>query len=92
MSQLFECDTCQDCEKAANNPNWPGIYSKCRGCHVRGFANGFEFWCSRRDGSLTPAYRAALQATFGDDWPQAHEAIKAEAGRIHGLRRALQEM
>jgi len=85
----FTCTSCDFCERAERDPNSPFVHGYCRGCRIRGFAEGYPFWVSRRDKRLSEDYRQALERSFGDGWKAAHEEIKAEAERIHRQRAAL---
>lgn len=78
--------TCPNCTEAAKRPEWPGYTDKCLGCTARGIANGPDFWKANRDGTMNPAYLAALRSTWGPDWRPGHEAVKAAAEKLRQAR------
>ena len=80
--------TCPDCTAAAANPAWGGYHAKCQGCQVRTLASGMAFFASSQERCITPAYRAALHAIFGEDADAGHVQVKKEYERIGALRNA----
>lgn len=80
--------TCPDCTAAQANADWGGYHASCQGCQVRALAGGMAFFASRVERRITPAYRAALHALFGDDADAGHVLVKKEYDRIGDLRNA----
>lgn len=82
--------SCPNCDRAVIRADWPGYTANCRECMARGIANGPDFWRSRKDGTLLPAYVAALKNIWGEDWKDGHAAVKTAAGRLTALRECQQ--
>lgn len=80
--------TCPDCTAAATSPAWGGYHAKCQGCRARALASGMAFFTAKTEQRITPAYRAALHAIFGDDADAGHAQVKKEYDRIAALRNA----
>ena len=80
--------SCTDCTAAQTNANWGGYHAKCQGCQVRTLASGMAFFASSKERRITPAYRAALHAIFGEDADAGHVQVKKEYERIGALRNA----
>ena len=78
--------SCPDCHRAQTIKHWPIFQAQCRGCKVRALATGPEHFHAMQAKAITPSYRAALQAVFGEDWRAGHEEVKAEHQRIKGMR------
>jgi len=87
----FRIDRCDACEKFEHNHDSPFVSGDCRGCRIRMFAEGHEFWLSRRAGKPTKEYRKAMEATFGEGWREAHNRVLAVADRIREYRAAKKE-
>ena len=73
---------CESCTRAATNPRTGWFNADCPECAARALAGGPEHFESKRDKRITPAYRAALEAVFGDAWKAGHERVKAWAQRL----------
>lgn len=69
---------CPDCEAAAVRP-WHGYRTGCDDCQARRIARGPLFWQAGQLRRVVPAYRAQLEAVFGDDWLAGHERVKEAA-------------
>ena len=87
--------TCPNCERAKTDANWPLYQTTCHGCTIRQLAGGPVFFeCApRKDGEkgrITPAYKTAMVAIFGDAWKDAHEEVKTEYARLQDLKRRSQ--
>lgn len=78
--------SCPNCVQAVAKPHWPGYTGTCRGCTLRAMANSPAFFTATQAAAITPAYRSALQAMFGEEWQEAHQEVKAEAERLKKLR------
>ncbi len=75
---IAECHACQE----AQRNRFSGAYhANCRECSARALSHSPQFHDAQRAGVLTPAYRDALQAVFGDDWQAGHERVKSWAQR-----------
>jgi hypothetical protein len=77
---------CDACEHAEHRPAHSMFRASCKQCQARQLAHGQDYWQSERAKELTPQYRQALKSTFGDQWPQWHEAVKVWAKRIKETR------
>lgn len=77
--------TCPNCTKAQTTKHWAIYQADCHGCKVRAVASGFNFFESRHNFTMTPAYRSELQANF-KDWKAAHEEVKAEHKRLEAMK------
>jgi hypothetical protein len=77
---------CEPCKTAATNPHSGGYQTKCQGCKTRHLAKSIPYWQSSREKRITAPYKAALVATFGNDWEAGHSAVKAEAVRLGGVK------
>jgi hypothetical protein len=84
----FNMERCDYCAQSARNADSGLTRANCRGCTVRGFAEGLLFFEAKRVNGRMPEYWDAVKATFGDAWEQAHKEIKAEAARIMAFREA----
>lgn len=73
--------TCPACQEAERNPLTGMYQSGCLECSARALSHGPAYFDAARSDSMTPAYRDALQATFGENWRAGHEAVKAWAQR-----------
>ena len=80
--------TCPDCTTAQSDPNWGGYHAHYQGCQVRALASGMAFFAAKTERRITPAYRAALHAIFGEDADAGHVQVKKEYERIGALRNA----
>lgn len=78
--------SCHDCTQAKTTKYWPIFQSECRGCKVRALASGPLHFTAMKAKTITPSYKAALRAVFGDDWRAGHDEVKAEHARIKGMR------
>lgn len=78
--------TCIDCNNATTIKHWPGYHAECHGCKVRALAHGPSYHASMLANSITPGYRNALRAMFGEDWRAAHEEVKAEHQRLKEMK------
>ncbi len=73
---------CVGCAAAMKQPLSGLAMAGCKPCAARELARGIAYHESAQAGRLLPAYRAALVAAFGDDWPQWHEQVKAQAAAM----------
>lgn len=67
--------TCADCATAAETEWWI-FKSGCRGCCARAAARSPQYFEARKEGRLTPKYRALL-----DQFQLTHDAVKEAAAR-----------
>ena len=59
---------CEPCTIASTDPR-TGYYGVgCKECAARALAGGPDYWESSKARKLTPGYRHALEAVFGDGW------------------------
>jgi len=70
---------CEACESAKKN-RWCGMYrADCKECSARALSHSPMYWSAAEADAITPAYRDALQAVFGDEWKSWHAKVKAWA-------------
>lgn len=74
--------TFPDCTAAATNKHWGGYHANCEGCTIRALAHGLAFYQARRARDIVPAYKKALESSFGEGWEAGHEKVKAESKRL----------
>lgn len=74
--------TCEACQRAQINPRTGMYQADCMECTARALANSPQFFDAMKAEAMTPAYRDALQAAFGQDWKAGHERVKHWAQRI----------
>lgn len=84
-------ETCSNCAKAEQMPDYPLYRASCRGCAIRSLAQGPDFHEAGVTGRLNAndPYARALALIFGDTWRQGHELVKAQAKRIREGRAIL---
>lgn len=68
--------TCPACQEAETNPSTGMYQSECLECSARALSHSPAYFDAARSNSITPAYRDALQAVFGDGWKAGHERVK----------------
>ena len=69
--------SCQACAEATAN-RWSGAYrADCKECSARALSHSPDYFEGQRTGKMTPAYRHALDVTFGENWKAGHERVKA---------------
>lgn len=86
MQALFDIQNCKDCTAAEANPLSPLYRAGCLQCTARMLAHSPARWSAVQAGAITPAYRDALQAAFGQDWKQGAAWVKVWADRIQGAK------
>lgn len=74
--------TCKACETAQKNPRTGMFQAGCPECSARALASGIPFFESGRASKILPAYRQALEKSFGDDWQSGHAKVKEWAKRL----------
>ena len=68
--------TCNACTEARIN-RWCGMYrASCLDCSARALAQSPAYHDSAQADAITPRYRDALVATFGEGWKEGHEMVK----------------
>jgi len=68
---------CEACQRAQNG--FTGLfYADCTECKARMLSQSLPFWSASKQGKMTPEYRNALDAAFGDWWKAGHEMVKAK--------------
>lgn len=84
-------ETCDYCQRAQQEPDYPLFRAQCRGCAVRSLAQSpIGSMCKQGlDGFHAAPYRKALGAIFGDNWRQANQLVRAEYDRIRAARALL---
>ena len=83
---------CPSCAVAAVNAATHSFHANCHECSVRALSHGQDFFFSKRDGAMTPAYRAALVVLFGPSNEQikaGHARVKACAEKITAARQGM---
>lgn len=73
---------CLACAEAERNPASGRINAGCKSCAARDLARGPAFFEASLAGTLTPAYKSALLATFAKDWAAGHEQVKTWAEKL----------
>lgn len=58
--------TCQDCQKAAENPSWGGFTANCMECSCRALASGPDAWKAIK-GLTNAPLQNAMQVLAGYD-------------------------
>lgn len=79
---LEDMEPCADCSRAETNPRTARFTATCLECSARALAQSPLYFESSRGEAMTPEYRAALEAVFGEDVRQGHDATRAWANRI----------
>lgn len=84
-------DTCDYCQRAKVEADYPLFRAQCRGCAVRALAQGpIGSMCKQGlDGFHAAPYRKALGLIFGDNWRAANTLVLAEYERIRAARALL---
>ena len=73
--------TCEACETARRNP-LSGLYHRdCLECSARALAGSPAYHAAAMADAITPDYRDALQAVYGEAWREWHQRVKAWAAR-----------
>jgi hypothetical protein len=83
----FDMQRCDYCERSARDADSGLTRANCRGCTVRGFAEGLLFYGAKQVRDRDP-YFNAVKAVFGDEREMEHAEIQAEAQRISEWREA----
>jgi len=73
---------CEPCTLAQDNPRTGIFQSGCLECQARMLAHSPHFYESSQSNTLTPSYRNALRAVFGEDWRKGHELVKQWSKRL----------
>ncbi len=76
---------CEACLRAETNPRTGWMRADCLECAARSIANSPAFYQSTEADAITPTYRAALWAFFGNDWREGHARVKAWKARIEEI-------
>ena len=79
--------TCGACERAQANPARDDYTSGCESCQARALAAIGAHIESQALGSVTPAFRDALERVFGDGWKAHAAAVRDWGQRIGAYRR-----
>lgn len=84
-------ETCDYCQRAQQEPDYPLFRAQCRGCAVRSLAQSpIGSMCKQGlDGFHAAPYQRALCAIFGDNWRAANKLVRAEYDRIRAARALL---
>lgn len=84
-------DTCDYCQRAKEEADYPLYRAQCRGCAVRALAQGpIGSFCKQGvDGPSAAPYRKALGLIFGDAWRDGHKLVRTEYDRIKAARAML---
>lgn len=70
---------CTACDEWLRN-RFSGAYrSDCEHCHARMLASSPAFWESAKAEAITPRYRDALIARWGEKWRDGHALVKRYA-------------
>ncbi|WP_128003445.1 hypothetical protein [Piscinibacter defluvii] len=73
---------CKACADAEREPTRDEFHRGCMSCEARALASLGAHVESLERRCITPQYRAALEALFGEAWMQGHEHVKRWAGKI----------
>lgn len=74
--------SCDACTTALANP-LSGLYrAGCLECEARALAQSPQFFDAVAAEAITPAYRSALEHTFGTHWKDGHTQVKAWAEKL----------
>ncbi|WP_395055206.1 hypothetical protein [Polaromonas sp.] len=76
--------TCAACQDFARNRHSGSYRTGCPDCTARHLSQSPAFAESAKNGSITQAYRAALDKAFGADWLTGHAEVKRFAGLVKG--------
>lgn len=79
-------DSCQYDAQALTEPDFPLFTAQCRQCEIRSLAQSPIFHEAKMHNTIAGAYKAQLVKMFGAAWPEGHQVIKHEAGRIRLAR------
>ena len=74
--------TCKACTEAATVPWTHSFQSDCLECKARALAHGQAYWSAAKDDAMTPDYKKALVASFGEDWLQWHKRVQHYAALL----------
>lgn len=77
--------TCTDCARAKREPHCPDYATGCLSCSARALATGPAYFDAQRSNTLTPPYRNALRAIFGDRWKAGHRLVRLWARTTRNL-------
>ena len=79
--------TCAACAIASTDPRTGHFEASCMGCDARALAGGPDYWESAKAGKITPGYRRALAAAFGDGWQAGHHTVKRWAEQMAAAKK-----
>lgn len=77
---------CPSCAKAELCPTTGLQNAGCMSCEARSLARSPAFAEAAKAEAMTPTYRGALWALFGDNWQDGHKLVKEWADRLEGAR------
>jgi hypothetical protein len=73
---------CPACKQAESNIRTGHFNADCLDCIARSLAQSPTFFDSMNTDTITPTYRSALWAFFGEHWREGHEKVKQQAARL----------
>ena len=73
--------SCPACTTARSNRLIGAYVFGCRDCEARKLSRSPAYADAARANAITPRYRDALVATFGEEWRQGHDMVKGWAIR-----------
>lgn len=73
--------TCPACATARSHRLSGAYVLGCRDCEARKLSRTPAYADAARANAITPRYRDALIATFGEEWRQGHDMVKGWASR-----------
>lgn len=79
-------NSCPACAKAELCPTTGLMQAGCMGCEARGLARSPSFYEAAKAEAMTPQYRGALWALFGEKWQEGHELVKAWAAKLEAAK------
>lgn len=78
--------TCKACDRAKQERHCPDYITGCLSCSARALATGRAFFDAQQSQTLTPPYRNALRAIFGERWKAGHRLVRLWAQLISQQR------
>ena len=77
--------TCDACARAKQERHCPDYKPCCMSCSARALATGPTYFDAQQSQTMTPPYRNALRAIFGDRWKAGHRLVRLWARTTRNL-------
>lgn len=77
--------TCKACTRAKREPHCPDYATGCMSCSARALATGPTYFDAQQSQTMTPPYRNALRAIFGQRWKAGHRLVRLWARTTRNL-------